>query len=138
MKYGMTNRDWFNDMFDDMFKAPVFGNEQLMKTDIQEKNGEYILDVELPGYNKEDVRISLYNGNLTIQAEHHENAEEKDHKGRVLRQERYNGSVSRSFYVGDSIKENDIHASFNNGILRIELPTEEKKEEEEKKYIDIL
>lgn len=136
MRYGLT--DMMNDMFDDMFRAPVFGNEQLMKTDIRENDGKYILEVELPGYEKEEVKISLYNGNLTVSAEHHEDADEKDSKGRVLRQERYGGSVSRTFRVGDTIKESDIHASFNNGILRIELPTEEKKEEESRKYIEIL
>lgn len=138
MKYGLMNRDFFDDMFDDMFRAPVFGGEQLMKTDITEKDGKYLLDVELPGYNKEDVKISLYNGNLTISADHHESNEDKDAKGRVLRQERYSGSCSRSWYVGDAIKDSDIHASFNDGILRIELPTEQKKEEESKKFIDIL
>ena len=138
MKYGMTNRDLFDDMFNDMFRAPVFGGEQLMKTDIRVKDGKYILDVEIPGYRKEDVKLSLYNGNLTINADRNESKEEKDAKGRVLRQERYSGSCSRTFYVGTAIKDTDIHASFENGILRVELPTEAKKEEESKKFIDIL
>ena len=64
--------------------------------------------------------------------------EETDDKGRVLRQERFSGSTSRTFYVGDAIKDTDIHASFDNGILKIELPTEQKKEEETKKFIEIL
>ena len=131
------NQNLFDDMFDDMFRAPVLGNSQLMRTDIHEKDGKYILDVEVPGVKKEDVRISLYNGNLTISVEHSETNEEKDAKGKILRQERYNGSCSRTFYVSDAIKDTDIHASFNNGILSIELPTEAQKEEETKKYIDI-
>ena len=132
------NQNYFDDMFDDMFRAPTMGNNQLMKTDIHEKDGKYILEIEVPGYKKEDVKISLYNGNLTVSAEHTTSNDEKDSKGRVIRQERYNGSCSRTFYVSDAIKDTDIHASFNNGVLRIELPTEAKKEEETKKYIDIL
>lgn len=132
------NQNLFDDMFDDMFRAPAVTGNQLLKTDIHEKDGKYILDVEVPGYKKEDVKISLYNGNLTITAEHHESNDEKDKKGRVLRQERYSGSCSRTFYVSDAIKDTDIHASFNNGILQIELPTEAKKEEETKKFIEIL
>ncbi len=131
------NANLFEDMFDDMFRAPVMGNTQLMKTDIHEKDGKYILDIEVPGVKKENVKISLYNGNLTISVEHNETNEEKDAKGRVIRQERYNGSCSRTFYVSDAIKDSDIHASFNNGMLTIALPTEAQKEEETKKYIDI-
>lgn len=139
MRY-LTNRnnDLFDDMFDSMFRAPVFNSNGLMRTDIHEKDGHYILTTEIPGYNKEDVKISLFNGNLTITAEKHENHEDKDQSGRILRQERYNGSASRTFYVGDAIKDTDISASFNNGILTITLPTEAKKEEETKKFIDIL
>ena len=127
----------FDDIFDNMFRAPVFGGESLMKTDVHEKDGKYILDIEIPGYKKEDVKISLYNGTLTISAEKNETSEEKDAKGRVLRQERYSGNCSRSFYVGDAIRDTDVQASFENGILKIEIPTEKKKEEQEKKFITI-
>ncbi|MCR5793969.1 MAG: Hsp20/alpha crystallin family protein [Solobacterium sp.] len=132
------NNDLFDDIFDNMFRAPVFGGESLMKTDVHEKDGKYILDVEMPGYKKEDVKISLFNGTMTISAEKHETNEEKDSKGRLLRQERYSGSCSRSFYVGDAIKETDVTATFGDGILKIEIPTAKKKEEEEKKFISIL
>ena len=108
-----------------------------MRTDIRKKDGSYMLDVELPGYKKEDIKISLYNGNLTISAEHHETAEEKDAKGDVLRQERYYGSTSRTFYVGDAIKDTDVRASYNDGVLTLTIPTPEKKEAETKKFIDI-
>jgi HSP20 family molecular chaperone IbpA len=121
-----------------MFRAPVYGGQSLMKTDVREKDGKYILDIEMPGYRKEDVRIALYNGTLTISAERHSNNDEKDDNGRIIRQERYSGNCSRSFYVGEGIKDSDVHASFADGILKIELPTEQKKEEEEKKFIDIL
>ena len=132
------NNDVFDDIFDNMFRAPVFGGESLMKTDVHEKDGKYILDVEMPGYKKDDVKISLFNGTMTISAEKHETNEEKDAKGRLLRQERYSGTCSRSFYVGDAIKETDVTASFSDGILKITIPTEKKKEEEEKKFISIL
>lgn len=139
MKYNVArNNDLFDDLFDNMFRAPVFGGQSLMKTDVREKDGKYILDVEMPGYKKEDVKISLYNGTLTVSAERHSSNEEKDDAGRMIRQERYSGNCSRSFYVGDGIKDTDVHASFNDGILKIELPTEQKKEEEEKKFIDIF
>lgn len=139
MKYSLTrNNDLFDDMFDSMFRAPVFGGQSLMKTDVREKDGKYLLDIEIPGYNKEDVKISLYNGTLTVSASHNTTNEEKDAEGRMLRQERYSGSCSRSFYVGEGIRDTDVHASFNNGILRVEVPTEQKKEEEEKKFIEIF
>ena len=139
MKYNVArNNDLFDDLFDNVFRAPVFGGQSLMKTDVREKDGKYILDVEMPGYKKEDVKISLYNGTLTISAERHSSNEEKDDAGRMIRQERYSGSCSRSFYVGEGIKDTDVHATFTDGILKIELPTEQKKEEEEKKFIDIF
>ena len=139
MKYTVSrNNDLFDDIFDNMFRTPTYTNNAVMKTDVHEKDGKYILDVEIPGYKKEDVKISLFNGTLTISAEHNETNEEKDAKGRVLRQERYSGTCTRSFYVGDTIKDPDVKASFDNGILKIEIPTEQKKEEETKKFIDIL
>ncbi|MCI5724066.1 MAG: Hsp20/alpha crystallin family protein [Erysipelotrichaceae bacterium] len=139
MRYMTTrNHDLFNDMFDDVFRAPVFTGNNIMKTDVREKDGKYILEVEVPGYKKEDVKISLFNGNLTISASHTTTDEEKDAKGKILRQERFSGNTSRTFYVGDAIKDTDIQASFSDGILKIELPTEQKKEEETKKYIEIL
>ena len=138
MKYGlMRHNDLFEDMFDNMFKAPVMSPNALMKTDVHEKDGKYILDVEIPGYKKEDVQISLYNGTLSITASKNNNTEEKDDSGRVIRQERYSGTCSRSYYVGEGVKDTDVHATFTDGILKIELPTEQKKEEEEKKFIDI-
>ena len=139
MKYMTTRKnDLFNDMFDDVFRAPVFTGNNILKTDVREKDGKYILEVEVPGYKKDEVSISLFNGNLTISAARTSSNEETDDKGRILRQERFSGSTSRTFYVGDAIKDTDIHASFDNGILKIELPTEQKKEEETKKFIETL
>ena len=138
-------------LFDDWFDFPQwsdFGDTQkklygrhadrLMKTDVHEKDGLYTLDIDLPGFRKEDIKISLENGNLTVSAEHHDSKEDKDAKGSIIRQERYSGSASRSWYVGDQVKKEDIHASFKDGILTVTLPSEEKKTEEETKYIDIL
>ena len=130
------NSNVLDDLWDNVFTG--FNTNRLMKTDVHEKDGKYIMDIDLPGYKKDDVKISLYNGNLTISAEKNESNEEKDAKGNLIRQERYSGSCSRSFYVGESIRDNDIQASFKDGILTITVPTEEHKEETEKKYIDIL
>ena len=139
MRYLPERKSLFDDMFDSMFNGSSFNSANaLMRTDIREKDGKYLLDIDLPGYAKEDIRISLYNGNLTIHAEHNDTQEEKDAKGNILRQERYRGSVSRSFYVGDAIRETDVHASFNNGTLTVEIPTAEKKEAEEKKFISSI
>ena len=130
------NSNVLDDLWDNVFTG--FNTNRLMKTDVHEKDGKYIMDIDLPGYKKGDVKISLYNGNLTISAEKNESSDEKDAKGNLIRQERYSGSCSRSFYVGDSIRDNDIQASFKDGILTITVPTEAHKEETEKKYIDIL
>ena len=130
------NSNVLDDLWDNVFTG--FNTNRLMTTDVHEKDGKYIMDIDLPGYKKDDVKISLYNGNLTISAEKNESNDEKDAKGNLIRQERYSGSCSRSFYVGDSIRDNDIQASFKDGILTITVPTEAHKEETEKKYIDIL
>jgi len=129
----------FDDLIDDVFGAPGFnGSGSLMRTDIREKDGMYMLDIDLPGFKKEDIKISLYNGNLTVTAEHTKSDEEKNAEGRIIRQERYMGSCSRSWYVGEAIHDTDIKAEFKDGILTLELPSEKKKEEIEKKFISIL
>lgn len=126
--------DLFDDVFNNVLRAPVFGGETLMKTDITENDGRYYLDIELPGFNKEEVKISLYNGDLTVEA----NRNTAARAGKLLRQERYSGNVSRTFYVGTALKESDIHASFKDGVLTVDFPTEQKKQEEEKKFIEIF
>ena len=127
------------DLFDDVFHDSFFGNGSgLMRTDVAEKDGKYVMTMDLPGYRKEDIRMSLKNGNLTISASHHESNEEKDAKGNIIRQERYAGSCSRTFYVGEKVKQEDIHASFKDGELIVELPDEKAlPEKEEQKYISI-
>ena len=128
------------DLFDDVFDDHFFSNKGtgLMNTDVAEKDGKYVMTMDLPGFRKEDIQMSLRNGNLTINASHHENKEDKDEKGNIIRQERYAGSCSRTFYVGEKVKEEDIHASFKDGELVVELPNEKAlPEKEEQKYIAI-
>lgn len=137
MSYIPERKDLFDTMWDNAFGSS-FRNDGLMKTDIRKKDGNYLLDIDLPGYKKEDIKISLYNGNLTVSANHKETEEEKDAKGSLLRQERFMGSCTRTFYVGNAVRDTDVHAAFENGVLTLTVPSAEKKEAEEKKFIDIL
>ncbi len=127
------------DLFDDMFGDSFFneGESKLMKTDIKEKKDKYIIDIDLPGYEKEGIKLDIQDGYLTVHAS--VNKEEKDEeKGKFVRKERYVGECSRSFYVGKEVTEEDIKAKFKNGTLSIEVPRkEEKKELPNKKYIPI-
>ncbi|MGN1183169.1 MAG: Hsp20/alpha crystallin family protein [Faecalibacillus sp.] len=127
-----------NDVFDDFFYEP-FQNRStvnVMRTDISESNDQYILNMELPGFKKEDIQMELKDGYLMISATKNESKEAKDSDGRVIRRERYTGSCSRNFYVGD-IRQEDIRASFENGELKVFVPKENVKRVEEKKYITI-
>ena len=109
----------------------------VMKTDIKENDKGYELDVDLPGYKKEDVKAELQDGYLTISASNDNTKEEKDEDGKYIRKERYTGSVSRSFYVGKYVTEEDIHAKFENGILKLSVPKVDAPKVEENKYISI-
>lgn len=119
-RYPMVNDDF--DLFDDVFGVPMFGREPLMRTDVEEKDNGYVMKVDLPGYKKEDIHISLQNGNLSIEAERKESREEKNSRGTVLREERFTGKCSRTFYVGKNVKDTDIRASFNEGMLTVTVP----------------
>ncbi len=134
MKYLTDYRNPFDELFDGGFGT----TSSIMRTDIRKKDGDYILDIDLPGMKKEDIKISLFNGNLTVTAAHTETEEEKNEKGSYLRTERFSGTATRTYYVGKAVKDTDIKASFNNGVLSLTVPSEEKKEKEEKKFIDIL
>ena len=125
------------DIFDEVFSDPFFGEKEnkIMKTDVKEKDGNYILEVDIPGYDKEDIQIELRDGYLTVTAT--KNEEKEDKKAKYLRRERFSGMCSRSYYVGDNVKEEDIKANFKNGILKIEFPKEAEKKIEERKYIPI-
>lgn len=127
------------DLLGEMFEDPFFTEHEskIMKTDIKEKEDKYLIDIELPGYQKENIKIDVEDGYLTVHAEiNYDNKEKED--GKFIRRERYSGSCSRSFYVGTEIQSEDIKASFKDGMLKIEIPKkEEKKQLPEKKYIQI-
>jgi HSP20 family molecular chaperone IbpA len=109
-----------------------------MKTDIKENEGGYELDIDLPGYNKEDVNAQLKDGYMTISAETKQENDEQDNNGKYIRRERYYGTCSRSFYVGEDITEQDIKAKFDNGVLKVFVPKKEAQPVvEETKYIAI-
>ena len=128
----------FNNLFDDMFDDSFFRSyNSYMKTDIKEVDNQYVLDIEMPGFNKKDISAELNDGYLTISGNKSTNNDEKDTKGNIIRQERYSGSYSRSFYVGDSIKKEDIKANYDNGELKIYLPKTTTKEVENHNYIPI-
>ena len=127
------------DLLGELFADPFFTEHEskIMKTDFKEKTDKYLIGIELPGYQKENIKIDVEDGYLTVHAEINSDNEEKE-EGKFVRRERYVGSCSRSFYVGNEVKSEDIKASFKNGILKIEVPKKEyKKELPEKKYIEI-
>lgn len=129
----------FDDSLSDFFgfgrMMPQVSNElygkhakNLMKTDVRELDGSYELDVDLPGFKKDEVTVDLQDGYLTISAVKALDKDESDRKGKFLRQERYTGSMSRSFYVGDDVESTDICAKYENGILKISVPKTAYKE----------
>ena len=125
------------DIFDEVFSDPFFSQKEnkIMKTDVKEKEGNYVLEIDIPGYDKEDIKIELEDGYITVTAT--KNEEKEDKNAKYLRRERFSGMCSRSYYAGDNVKEEDIKANFKNGILTIEFPKEAEKKLEEKKYIPI-
>lgn len=126
------------DLFDDFFRDSFFSKNEnkVMRTDIKEGNDNYIIKIDLPGYDKEDIKIDITDGYLNINAKTSKEDEEKESK--YIRKERYYGECSRSFYVGEELKTEDINASFKNGTLKIDIPkVEERKKQPEKKYIEI-
>ena len=133
-------------LFDDWvdFSFPSFDRDfyenssrSVMKTDVKETDKGYELDIELPGYQKEDVKAQLKDGYLTVQAVKNVNNDTKNEEGAYIRRERYAGTMSRSFYVGDNVTEADIQAKFENGVLKLAVPKKEAKKVEENKYIAI-
>ena len=127
-------------LFDDFLDFPFGGKKinTMMKTDIRDTDSTYELDIDMPGFKKEDIKAQLKDGYLTISASTSANNDEQDKDGRYIRRERYAGSCSRSFYVGEGVKEEEIRAKFENGILKLSIPkVENKPQVEEKKYIAI-
>lgn len=134
--------DWMNEAFNDSFftrRNPLYGknSKNLMKTDVRETENSYELDIDLPGFKKDEIKVELDNGYLTISAAKGLNKDEKDKKGKYIRQERYTGAMQRSFYVGDALTQEDVKAKFENGILKLSLPKKDAKAIEEKKGIAI-
>ena len=124
--------------FEDVDKE-LYGKhaKNLMKTDVKDTENGYEVDIDLPGFKKDEIKVKLEDGVLTISAAKGLDKDEKDKKGSYLRRERYAGSMSRSFYVGENMKEEDIHAKYENGILTLDVPKEQKKAVPEKRYIAI-
>ena len=132
--------DWFD--FDRDFwgkQNPLYGKnaKNIMKTDIREHDTGYELDVDLPGFKKDEINIELENGYLTISAAKGLDKDEQDKKGKYIRKERYAGAMQRSFYVGDAVTEEDVKAKFEDGILKLSIPKKDAKEVETKKTIAI-
>lgn len=138
----MPRKNFGFDLFDEMFRDPFFSRMDnkngMMKTDIKEQDGAYLMDIDLPGFQKEDINAELRDGYMTITAQKNESNDTKDEDGNYIHRERYTGSCSRTFYVGDGVSEEDIKASFKDGTLHLAIPKEElKKLEEQKKLISI-
>lgn len=127
----------FDDFFSDPFgmmvpqsRDPLYGKhgKNLMKTDVRETENSYELDIDLPGFKKDEVHVDLKNGYLTISAEKGLDKDESDKKGKYIRQERYAGACSRTFYVGEEVEPEDVTAKFENGILQLSIPKAAKKQ----------
>ena len=135
---------WFDAPVEKRFfgkKNPLYGKhaKNLMKTDVREKKDSYEVDIDLPGFKKDEIKLELENGYLTISAAKGLDKDETDKKtGKYIRRERYAGACQRSYYVGEDITEEDIKAEFKHGILKLFVPKKEVKPAvEEKKYISI-
>ena len=135
-------------LFDDMFNGfgmmpdidrALYGKHarNLMKTDVRETQDSYLVDIDLPGFKKDEVKVELKGGYLTVQAAKGLDRDRKDEQGRYIRQERYAGQMSRSFYVGEQVRPEDLRAKFEDGILQITVPKEAPRAVPESNYIAI-
>ena len=136
----------FDDFMDDAFERNFFGgrnplygkhSKNLMKTDVKETETGYEIDIDLPGFKKDEISAHLEDGYLTVSAAKGVDKDEKDNEGRYIRRERYSGSMTRSFYVGNAVTEEDIKAKYEDGILSLSIPKKDPKAVEAKKYIAI-
>lgn len=136
----LWNDNFFDRWMSDFPKvSDYFGSKDtaLMKTDVKETDDGYDVEIDLPGFKKEDVNAQLNDGYLTVTASRSSDDGEKNDEGKYIRRERYQGSCSRSYYVGDAVTEEDIKAKFDNGILTLHIPKTEQKKVETQKYIPI-
>ena len=137
-------------LFDDMFRDfasfdpfsasdALYGKHAraLMKTDIRETDNSYELDIDLPGFKKDELQLRLQDGYLTVSAAKGLDKDKKDKEGHYIRRERYAGQCSRSFYVGENITEEDVHAKFEDGILRLSIPKKDAPKLPERRVIAI-
>ncbi|MBQ1376218.1 MAG: Hsp20/alpha crystallin family protein [Clostridia bacterium] len=137
-------------LFDDWMRFPNFGdfydfdkkfyganNANVMNTDVVEHDDRYAIDIDLPGFGKEDLSLALENGYLTVTAQKNADNEEKNDEGKLIRRERYQGTMQRSFYIGENLTEEDIKARFENGVLSLTVPKKDAPELPEKKTIMI-
>ena len=140
MMPSIFGNNFVDDVFDDMF--PFAGNYttanyDLMKTDVKDAGDHYELEMEMPGVEKENIKAELKDGYLTVTAQQNTNKDEKDKEGNYIRRERYAGTLSRSFYVGDAVSEEDIHAKYEDGILKLSVTKKAPKAVEKNGYIAI-
>ncbi len=141
--FGENLMDVFDDFDRDFFRGfrtperMLYGKNapHLMKTDVRETESGYELDMDLPGFKKDEIKLELNNGTLTVSTQKSVEKKDEGKDGKVLRQERYAGSMSRSFYVGDHVTEEDVKARFEDGVLRLSIPKKDAKKVEEKKTI---
>lgn len=143
--FGENLMDVFDDFDRNFFRG--FGNadralygkhaQNMMKTDVKETEEGYEVDIDLPGFKKDEIHLELNDGYLTISTEKSLEKDDKNKKGRMLRQERYAGVMQRSFYVGDSITEEDVKASYESGVLHLMIPKKDAPKAPEKKTIQI-
>ena len=134
-------------LFDDWMDFGGFGDidrklygkhaSHVMKTDVHEHDDSYEVDIDLPGFKKEEIEISLENGYLSVSASKGLDKDEKNKKGKLIRQERYAGSMQRSFYVGENVTQEDIKAKFEDGVLKLTVPKKEAKKLPESRLIAI-
>ena len=137
MMPSIFNENLFDDFFDNGFAMlpsmnannALYGKHarNIMKTDVRETDNTYELDIDLPGFKKDEIKLDLKDGYLSISASKGLDKDEKDKKGHYIRQERYAGACSRSFYVGDAVEAKDVSAKFEDGILKISMPKVQKK-----------
>ena len=136
----VPNNNWLESLTDEVLKDPFFRKNTVpavMKTDIREKEEGYFLNIELPGFRKEDIKMELEDGYLTISAVRAAQESEEAEMGRLVRQERVSGSCTRTYYIGDEITVEDIRAKYENGELKVFVPKKDPKAVETKKTITI-
>ena len=130
LHYGIVPRRRDFDLFDDFFGRDFFsaGTNSLMRTDIKEQKEKYVIEIDLPGFEKDNVQVDLQDGYLKVSAQVEQKNDAGDEGSRFMRRERFYGQCSRSFYVGDDVKREDVKAAFKNGVLTLSVPKVQEQE----------